>query len=86
VLPLAGYEFVMGAESAGWTGEPHALPGPADPMDQRSPGVPHWSGDQARTTPSTSRRVMSSGRATVPTSGRDLNWAGRPRNQRPADH
>ncbi|MCE3274436.1 MAG: putative secreted protein [Propionibacteriaceae bacterium] len=36
VLPLAGYEFVMGAESAGWTGEPHALPGPADPMDQQA--------------------------------------------------
>jgi hypothetical protein len=36
VLPLAGCEFVVGAESAGWTGEPHALPGPADPMDQQA--------------------------------------------------
>ncbi|HET9779199.1 MAG TPA: FAD-dependent oxidoreductase [Propionibacteriaceae bacterium] len=36
LLPLAGGEFVVGAESATWTGEPHALPGPADPLDQQA--------------------------------------------------
>jgi FAD dependent oxidoreductase len=36
VLPLADCEFVVGAESAGQTGEPHALPGPADPTDQQA--------------------------------------------------
>jgi hypothetical protein len=36
VLPLAGCESVVGAESATWTGEPHALAGPADPMDQQA--------------------------------------------------
>jgi hypothetical protein len=36
VLPLAGCESVVGAESATWTGEPHALSGPADPMDQQA--------------------------------------------------
>ena len=36
VLPLAGCEFVVGAESATRTGEPHALSGSADPMDQQA--------------------------------------------------
>jgi hypothetical protein len=36
LLPLAGGEFVVGAESAAWTGEPHALSGPADPTDQQA--------------------------------------------------
>jgi FAD dependent oxidoreductase len=36
LLPLAGCEFVVGAESAALTGEPHALPGPADPTDQQA--------------------------------------------------
>ena len=35
LLPLAGVEHVCGAESQGQTGEPHALPGPADPLDQQ---------------------------------------------------
>lgn len=33
VLPLAGGEYVSGAESQRDTGEPHALPGAADPED-----------------------------------------------------
>ena len=36
LLPLAGCEFVIGAESARDTGEPHALDGPADPTDQQA--------------------------------------------------
>jgi FAD dependent oxidoreductase len=36
LLPLAGCECVLGAESARQTGEPHALSGPADPMDQQA--------------------------------------------------
>lgn len=36
VLELAGVEHVIGAESQEETGEPHALPGEADPMDQQS--------------------------------------------------
>jgi hypothetical protein len=36
LLPLAGCEFVVGAESSVRTGEPHALAGPADPMDQQA--------------------------------------------------
>jgi hypothetical protein len=36
LLPLAGCELIMGAESAETTGEPHALQGPPDPMDQQA--------------------------------------------------
>ena len=36
LLPLAGCELVVGAESAADTGEPHALDGPADPADQQA--------------------------------------------------
>ncbi len=36
LLPLAGCEFVLGAESATQTGELHALSGLADPMDQQA--------------------------------------------------
>jgi hypothetical protein len=36
LLPLAGCEFVVGAESVALTGEPHALPGPADLMEQQA--------------------------------------------------
>ncbi|HEY0699386.1 MAG TPA: FAD-dependent oxidoreductase, partial [Micromonospora sp.] len=35
LLPLAGAEHVLGAESRAQTGEPHALDGPADPADQQ---------------------------------------------------
>jgi hypothetical protein len=35
LLPLTGTEYVTGAESRAETGEPHALPGPADPMDMQ---------------------------------------------------
>ncbi|MDF2671699.1 MAG: FAD-dependent oxidoreductase [Paenibacillus sp.] len=35
VLPLAGVEYVTGAESKAQTGEPHALDGEADPMDMQ---------------------------------------------------
>ncbi len=35
LLPLAGVEHVTGAESQSQTGEPHALPGLADPLDQQ---------------------------------------------------
>ncbi len=35
VLPLAGVEYVTGAESKAQTGEPHALDGDADPMDMQ---------------------------------------------------
>jgi hypothetical protein len=35
VLPLAGVEYVTGAESKAQTGEPHALNGDADPMDMQ---------------------------------------------------
>lgn len=36
LLPLAGAEYVVGAESRQETGEPHALDGPADPMSQQA--------------------------------------------------
>jgi hypothetical protein len=36
LLPLAEVEHVMGAESQSQTGEPHALPGDADPLDQQA--------------------------------------------------
>ena len=36
LLPLAGCEHVIGAESSSDTGEPHALEGPADPWDQQA--------------------------------------------------
>lgn len=36
LLPLAGMEYVTGAESVDQTGEPHALPGAADPMDMQA--------------------------------------------------
>jgi hypothetical protein len=36
LLPLTGCEHVVGAESSADTGEPHALDGPADPLDQQA--------------------------------------------------
>ena len=36
VLPLAGVEYVTGAESQKETGEPHALTGDSDPMDMQA--------------------------------------------------
>lgn len=36
LLPLARAEYVIGAESADETGEPHALPGKADPADMQA--------------------------------------------------
>jgi hypothetical protein len=36
LLPLTGCESVVGAESAASTGEPHALPGSADELDQQA--------------------------------------------------
>ena len=36
VLPMAGVEHVMGAESQSETGEPHAVDGPAQPLNQQS--------------------------------------------------
>lgn len=36
LLPLAAAEHVLGAESQAETGEPHALPGPPDPLDQQA--------------------------------------------------
>jgi hypothetical protein len=36
LLPLAGVEHVVGSESQDETGEPHALPGPAQPLDQQA--------------------------------------------------
>jgi hypothetical protein len=36
LLPLIGCESVIGADAAADTGEPHALPGPADPFDQQA--------------------------------------------------
>lgn len=35
LLPLASAEYVTGSESQAQTGEPHALAGPADPMDMQ---------------------------------------------------
>ncbi|WP_020617106.1 FAD-dependent oxidoreductase [Paenibacillus daejeonensis] len=35
LLPLAGIEYVTGAESIHDTGEPHAVDGPADPMEMQ---------------------------------------------------
>ena len=60
-----------GGESAGSTGEPHALDGPADPYPAGDhlvccPGV------ATRATTPIARRAMSSGKTTGPTSGRDL--------------
>jgi hypothetical protein len=36
LLPMADAEHVVGAESQTETGEPHALPGSADPLDQQA--------------------------------------------------
>lgn len=36
LLPMAEVEHVIGAESQAETGEPHALPGPAEPLDQQA--------------------------------------------------
>ncbi len=36
LLPMAGVEHVIGAESQSQTGEPHALSGDADPLDQQA--------------------------------------------------
>ena len=36
LLPMAGVEHVVGAESQAQTGEPHALAGEADPLDQQA--------------------------------------------------
>lgn len=36
LLPLAGVEHVIGSESQRETGEPHALPGEAQPLDQQA--------------------------------------------------
>ena len=36
LLELAGVEHVVGSESQAQTGEPHALPGAADPLDQQA--------------------------------------------------
>jgi hypothetical protein len=36
LLPLAGVEHVVGAESQAQTGEPHALPNAPDPLDQQA--------------------------------------------------
>src|SRR5690606_4621455 len=36
LLPLAGIEYVTGAESMADTGEPHAVDGPAMPMDMQA--------------------------------------------------
>ena len=36
LLPLTSCESIVGAESAESTGEPHALDGPADPLDQQA--------------------------------------------------
>jgi hypothetical protein len=36
LLALGGVEHVIGAESQGQTGEPHALPGAPDPLDQQA--------------------------------------------------
>jgi hypothetical protein len=36
LLELAGVEHVIGSESQAQTGEPHALPGEADPLDQQA--------------------------------------------------
>ena len=36
LLDLAGVEHVIGAESQAQTGEPHALAGAADPLDQQA--------------------------------------------------
>jgi hypothetical protein len=36
LLPMVGVEHVTGAESQSETGEPHALVGPADPLDQQA--------------------------------------------------
>ena len=36
LLPLSGTEHLIGAESQAQTGEPHALAGPANPLDQQA--------------------------------------------------
>jgi hypothetical protein len=36
LLDLGGVEHIVGAESRSQTGEPHALPGPANPLDQQA--------------------------------------------------
>ncbi|NMB25033.1 MAG: FAD-dependent oxidoreductase [Firmicutes bacterium] len=36
LLPMSGTEYVVGAESQNDTGEPHAVPGPAEPHNQQA--------------------------------------------------
>ena len=80
LLPLTGCESVVGAESAASTGEPTPWTARRIRRTSRpSPGAPPWSGGKARTTPSTARRAMSSGKTTGPTSGLDLTGLVDPR-------
>jgi hypothetical protein len=54
LLELAGVEHVIGAESQAETGEPNALAGPADPLDQQSHSwvfaISYYPGEDARLT------------------------------------
>lgn len=71
LLELGGVEHVIGAESQDETDEPHALPGPANPLDQQAItwccAIEHRPG---RTTPSTNRRATTSGWPTNRACGR----------------
>ena len=80
---LTGCESVVGAESAAITGEPHALDGPADPLDQQAItwcAALEWRQGEDHTIDRP--EAYSFGEAIGPISGRDLNWAGQPQNPR----
>jgi len=58
LLPLAGVEYVTGAESIEDTGEPHAAPNGARPDEmQGSRFRLRWNTAPARITPSPNRRI-----------------------------
>ena len=86
LLPLAGVEYVSGAESQAETGEPHAVEGPAQPDNvQGLTWCFPWPGTTRRgpTTPSSGRRSTPAGGTTPPASGlasapgRGSCWTGR---------
>ena len=86
LLPMAGVEFVIGAEGRDQTGEPHAAGPPSPTTSRRSPAASRWSTSTARTTPSTGLPSTTSGDDFVPTLEASLaGTAARPDLLRP-DH
>jgi hypothetical protein len=78
VLPLTECEFVVGAEAAADTGEPHALDGTADPLDQQAItwcAALEWRPGEDHTIDRPESYDFWRG-ATKPPSGRDRSSAG----------